>query len=266
MTQQALTDDQLWAQAIADPNNGPQMPTQTVTQTTEQPKTDAKPAEPANPQPDAGAQAALSEPDQIAARQERTRTQKLDEIAGRLGGATRMLNAERAKREALEAELAALRAGSTESMPDFAKLKEDAPDWAKGVEQFVEAKLKQVPVVKPEQVNQIIEERIIDRVHKGWKQTINSPEFGEWLPKQPPEIQALAESPIADDAIQLLNSFKKLPDDDNAPSIYEQRQQALRASTTLPTRSSTAPKPPTLESQLTDDELWNQEAGKVFNK
>jgi hypothetical protein len=57
-------------------------------------------------------------------------------------------------------------------------------------------------------VQQSFETRLVSAVHPGWTETVRTPEFIDWMKQQPAEVRTLAESPKADDAIKLLNSYK----------------------------------------------------------
>lgn len=47
----------------------------------------------------------------------------------------------------------------------------------------------------------------VDRRHPGWGRTVNTPEFKSWYQSQPQAVQALAKSPKAVDAIQMLDMY-----------------------------------------------------------
>lgn len=142
---------------------------------------------------------------------------------------------------AAKAAAAAVAASPTQAQIDAAfkdpqeweDLKVDFPDWAKGTAAMVDARInarlasaKQEPVdvagIKTE-INTALsadleqrvaaaaaqaEEMAVVRIrHPGWKQTVQTPEFRDWYGKQAPEVQALAQSSVAEDAIRMLDSF-----------------------------------------------------------
>lgn len=49
----------------------------------------------------------------------------------------------------------------------------------------------------------------VDAVHPGWRQIVRSPQFDEWFNKQPAAIQNLQNSSRAEDAIALIDAFKR---------------------------------------------------------
>ncbi|MCK4789175.1 MAG: hypothetical protein KAV87_35865 [Desulfobacteraceae bacterium] len=56
-------------------------------------------------------------------------------------------------------------------------------------------------------VNKTLEKRLISFRHPGWETTINTPEYQEWIAKQPNELRQKTFSLIADDAITVLDAF-----------------------------------------------------------
>lgn len=49
----------------------------------------------------------------------------------------------------------------------------------------------------------------VERAHPGWEKTIATPKFNSWREAQPTSVQRLADSPNADDAILMLDLYKK---------------------------------------------------------
>lgn len=52
-------------------------------------------------------------------------------------------------------------------------------------------------------------ERVMETAHPGWRKTVNSPVFAEWMSKQPRSVKNLADSDRAEDAILMLDLFKR---------------------------------------------------------
>lgn len=105
-------------------------------------------------------------------------------------------------------------------------LKEDFSDWTEAMDERLAAEraelLKSMP--KPEavdvdgikrEVGASIEDRVnearqlarIDSKHENWEEDIRAPEFAAWVGLQAPEIQALADSTKAGDAIKMLDMY-----------------------------------------------------------
>ncbi len=109
------------------------------------------------------------------------------------------------------------------------------------------------------EMEQKLEMRLIDIAHRGWIDTVNSPEYLEWYKTQPQNIQALAESSKAEDAIDLLNKYadtrKKTVSVDK---IKEDRKQRLESATT-PVRG-VAQSPKKSIEDMTDEEVWQAAA------
>lgn len=52
-------------------------------------------------------------------------------------------------------------------------------------------------------------ESIMETAHPGWRQTVRSPEFDQWLARQPRSVQGLAASERPADAILMIDLFKR---------------------------------------------------------
>jgi len=157
-------------------------------------------------------------------------------------------------------------------------LKEDFPDWAEAMEEFVSSKLGSVknqgPSIDPRQIegyvnNQIqatqnqftrkIEEATLDGRHPEWRDDVKTTDFNNWLTNQPSEVRGLANSQKSKDAIRMMDLFyesKKLP----ANEIKKSRSQKLKVAANPNGRNQTPP-PKSLDD-MTAEELWNYEARK----
>jgi hypothetical protein len=49
----------------------------------------------------------------------------------------------------------------------------------------------------------------VEAAHPGWLQTVRSDDFRQWMGRQPGSVQNLAASPRADDAILLIDLYKR---------------------------------------------------------
>jgi hypothetical protein len=152
------------------------------------------------------------------------------------------------------------------------QLKQDFPEWAVAMEEYVQTKLSGISVpqnvLQPQQVADFVqqqigearthfakalEETLVESRHENWKSTVRTPDFSNWFAIQKPEIQALANSPISKDAIRLLDlysSAKAKP----ASEIKQERGQRLAAAAS--TRPGTT-RPPKALDDLSPGELWN---------
>jgi uncharacterized protein YhaN len=157
------------------------------------------------------------------------------------------------------------------------QLKQDFPEWAGAMEEYVAAKLGSVqpqqPGVDPNQVAayvqqqvaqtkaemaRAIEEARIEGKYDDWKQTINSPEFAAWFAVQASEVRALADSTFAKDAIKMLDLYSQAKSR-SASDIRQEREQRLAAAAT--TRPGNT-KPARTLGDLSPEELWNYEAAQ----
>lgn len=156
------------------------------------------------------------------------------------------------------------------------QLKQDFPEWAGAMEEYVAAKLagltpSQAQGLSPEQVagyvqqqvaqtraemGRLMEEARIEGKYENWRDEVNTPEFAAWFSVQSPEVRALADSPKAKDAIRMLDLFseaKKRP----AAEIRQERGARLAAAATV--RPGATPPPKSMDD-LSPEELWNYEA------
>jgi hypothetical protein len=156
------------------------------------------------------------------------------------------------------------------------QLKEDFPEWAGAMEEYVASKLgsvqpqqgldpQQVAAFVQQQVDQTkaemrqaIEEARVDGKYENWKDTVNTLEFTQWFTVQSPEIRSLANSDSARDAIRMLDMFHETKKR-SASDIKQERGQRLAAAAT--TRPGQTPPPKTLDD-MSPEELWNYEAAK----
>ena len=156
------------------------------------------------------------------------------------------------------------------------QLKEDFPEWAGAMEEYVASKLgsvqsqqgfdpQQVAAFVQQQVDQTkaemrqaIEEARVDGKYENWKDTVNTLEFTQWFTVQPPDVRALANSDSARDAIRMLDMFHETKKR-SASDIKQERGQRLAAAAT--TRPGQTPPPKSLDD-MSPEELWNYEAAK----
>lgn len=158
------------------------------------------------------------------------------------------------------------------------QLKQDFPEWASAMEEYVGAQLRGMPsngvqatqvvdyvqaqlAQQQEQIRYAIEEAKVEGKYEDWRTTINTPEFAQWLAIQPNDVRALADSQSGRDAIRMLDMFhtvKARP----ASEIRQERGARLAAAAT--TRPGQTPPPKTLDD-MSPEELWNYEA-KVREK
>lgn len=154
------------------------------------------------------------------------------------------------------------------------QLKQDFPEWAGAMEEYVAAKLggvQQHSGLTPDQVAgyvqqqvaqtkaemaRLVEEARIEGRHENWREQVKTPEFIAWYSVQSPEVRALADSPSARDAIKMLDLFEQArvrP----ASEVRQERSQRLAAAATV--RPGQTPAPKTLDA-MSPEELWNFEA------
>ena len=185
------------------------------------------------PETPAEAPAPTAEPDEVAKLRAELEVEraKLRRATGSISGYERHLQAERAERAKLEQAVAQLTSKpNTQEQQDandesLAYLKENFPELSAALEKVVDAKFKGLDqrftqvdarineTVAP--IQQRFEEEVtarelvtLGKAHPDWQNVVNSPEYNAWLNSQPYAVQSLMDSPIASDAVWLLNQYK----------------------------------------------------------
>lgn len=168
-------------------------------------------------------------------------------------------------------------AAAAKNPEKWEQLKEDFPEWAGAMEEYVAAKLGSVQAqqsgLTPEQVAgyvqqqvaqtkaemaRAIEEARIEGKYENWRETINTPEFAAWYAVQTNDVRALADSPQARDALKMLDLYEKARTRP-ASEVRQERNQRLAAAATV--RPGQTPPPKTL-GDMSPEELWNYEAAQ----
>jgi len=188
------------------------------------------------------------------------------------------------QREAQQARQAAMQEAPTQTAiasaaknPEkWEQLKQDFPEWAGAMEEYVASKLEvssQQQSLSPEAVAQFVQQEVantkaemgrlmeearIEGKYENWRDTINTTEFAQWFTVQTPETRALADSPAAKDAIKMLDLFSAAQTR-SAGDIKQERGARLAAAAT--TRTGQTPPPKTL-GDMSPAEMWNYEAKK----
>ena len=165
-------------------------------------------------------------------------------------------------------------AAAAKNPEKWEQLKQDFPEWAGALEEYVGAKLngmqsgvqanQVVEYVQAQQAelrNQMqaaIEEARVEGKYEDWRETINTPDFAQWFAIQPNEVRALADSPHGRDAIKMLDMFNNVR---TKPASEIRQERGARLAAAATTRPGQTPPPKTLDD-LSPEELWNYEAKK----
>lgn len=168
-------------------------------------------------------------------------------------------------------------AAAAKNPEKWEQLKQDFPEWAGAMEEYVASKLgnvqPQASGLTPQQVQELvqtqvaqtkaemaraIEEARIEGKHENWRDTINTKEFAAWFVAQAPEVRSLADSNSARDAIRMLDMYQQAKTKP-ASEVKQERSQRLAAAAT--TRPGQTPPPKTMDD-MSPEELWNYEAAK----
>jgi len=172
-------------------------------------------------------------------------------------------------------------AKATANPEKWEQLKQDFPEWAEAMEEYVGTKVGQPSQgVSEEQLNRLIEERTekirtealeaieyakLETKHSDWRETINSDEFVKWIGAQPVDVYNLIDSPKAADATRVIDLFKaaRTPTTTTVADIKNQRRATL--SNAVVTKPGESSKSKTLDT-MTPEELWNYEARQLAKK
>ena len=213
---------------------------------------------------------------------------RIKQTERRVGGITNEFHA------AKEAAATQAKAPTPAEMAEAAKteeawtdLKNDFPSWAVAIEgkilaqtsQYVSVddfealrqSVKQTPSVDPNQ----LETRLVGLIHPDYKTIVADPTYSTWLNSQSDDVQHKAyKGTTAEEAIDVFNQFKAskvpaVPVDPSASDalsevakIKSQKAARLAASTTTNTNHKTIKQK--TESEMTEAELREHIAGKVF--
>lgn len=193
--------------------------------------------------------------------------QRIDQAFGKLGGIERIIH-----------DLRKQQTGQPQGQPlqlseaDFAELKQQFPEVAelhlKGMQRVLER--IRIPGADPQAIEKVVSERTaavrtelvdsrLDEIVDGdWRQEVNSQAFKDWLPKQPAEVQALADSDSLRDAAALMRKFKSFRD---APAPTPTPQHTPAATPTVKSRVIAAAVPPrgnqAVSRQPTEDDEFD---------
>lgn len=165
-------------------------------------------------------------------------------------------------------------AAAAKNPEKWEQLKQDFPEWASAMEEYVGSKLSGVQGgVQALQVAEYVQEQLataktdmriaieearIEGKYEDWRNLVATPEFSQWFALQPAEVKALADSTTGKDAIKMLDLFSTARAKP-ASEIRQEREARLAAAAT--TRPGQTPPPKTLDD-LSPEELWNYEAKK----
>ncbi len=217
-------------------------------------------------------------------KKEPTAEERLAAEAARVAELTTALERERGRTSALQrkldTELAAAKAkgGPTKEEleaaladpEEWAQMKADWPEVAVAMEKKLEKEIARLKAQQPaapseDAIAEAVAEALsaheasrVERKHPKWRDLAKTNEFQSWLAKQPVETQSLANSPYADDAIDLFSKYKADDKKAQADALTARRQAALAtAATDKPTQRQ-------VPQQRTDEEspeaIWAAEA------
>lgn len=165
-------------------------------------------------------------------------------------------------------------AAAAKNPEKWEQLKQDFPEWAGAMEEYVGSKLsgmqsgvqamqvvdyvQQQLAAERASMKTAIEEARVEGRYEDWRETVNTPEFAQWFAIQSNEVKALADSSAARDAIKMLDMFHNLK---AKPATEIKQERGARLAAAATTRPGQTPPPKTLDD-MSPEELWNYEAKK----
>jgi len=165
-------------------------------------------------------------------------------------------------------------AAAAKNPEKWEQLKQDFPEWAGAMEEYVGSKLsgmqsgvqatqvvdyvQQQLAAERASMKTAIEEARVEGRYEDWRDTVNTPEFAQWFAIQSNEVKALADSSAARDAIKMLDMFHNLK---AKPATEIRQERGARLAAAATTRPGQTPPPKTMDD-MSPEELWNYEAKK----
>lgn len=204
-------------------------------------------------------------------------SQDLKMASGRVSKIQGELDAGRAAAKAVkDAPTADQQAAAAIDPAKWTALKEEFPEWTDAMDSRISERLAAAtknlqPAAsgQPVDVDEVIRKREIQRVlrkHKDFEDVRRSEDFATWRATQPPEVNALGASELAEDAIEMMDLFKasKVAPAEAKPEIEADALQAARAQRL---RAAAGPAPRQTQAtktggELTPQEIWAQEAAE----
>jgi len=212
---------------------------------------------------------------------------RLKQAEKRVGSIQNELFAARQKiKKVAEAPSAEQIAEAAKTEEEWKGLKTDFPEWASAIESKLESKLsetraelsKKIPntellekklnddmveiTTKLSEMSTAIEKNSVGSKYPEWESTVDSKPYQEWIASQPDNLKALTNSPLAKDAITVLDKFyESQKATKTLAEITAERQKRLKNSETVVGRERKIPKS---ELDMTDAELRKSEAKKIW--
>jgi hypothetical protein len=278
LKQDQISEEQLWQEEAAklSVDDSPPEPTDLPPEPEPEPPAE-EPKPTVEDDPYAGLhpalKAKLEKIDQLEA-QNVNLTQHVKTAEGRVAAMQRQMEAAKSAQEVVapkDAPTQAQMAAASANTEKWNQLKEDFPEWADAMEEFVNSRLSGIsagqPGLKADDVNQMLSREsanirmelakdLVEEAHENWQDTVKSQVFADWMSSQPQEVQLLSRSVRPRDAIRMLDLFKEATSV-SADQVAQQRKAKLAAAAT--TKPGVTP-PPRRVEDMTPDELWQYEA------
>lgn len=153
--------------------------------------------------------------------------------------------------EAIESKLAANSAELSKKLPDLTELKETLSAMQNQQGAFIS--------------NAALEERLLSFKHPGWKETVQKPEYQDWIKEQSQDVQEKHyNGQSADEATFVLDRFKEFQSNGKSPQeIAAARKKRLKQAETK-TSGGRRQTPQKSESDMSEDEIREIEFARIW--
>ena len=190
---------------------------------------------------------------------------QLSSANGRIGAMQRQLEAAKQAAPGGEGGPSATQINDAGKDPQkWKKLREDFPEWAEGIDEMVNHRINErltQPQGQPASsedvrasASEAVREAMVEDAHPNWKDTVRKPEFATWLQQQSDDIQKLASSPRAKDAIELLDHFSVHSSKPTADEIVAERNRRQQRNAAVKGQRGAIG---IEEGAMTDEQYWN---------
>lgn len=212
---------------------------------------------------------------------------RLKQTENRIGALQNQLH--EAKKEAEKVKAAPTKEEIEKAAADetsWSELKEEFPEWASAIDARLakasssfkseQEKIKdsqatttrqiEDKIVKLQELTETFEKSLLEFKHPDWEKTISTPEYQEWILKQPEETKKLTTSKFAKDAVKVLNEFARTQttetQTDKSPAeIAAERKQRLKQALSVDGKKT---KPVKSEADMDDEEFRKKLSAEIW--
>ncbi len=151
--------------------------------------------------------------------------------------------------------------------PEWDELNREFEPIAKGVQQYVERKLRDVQPAQQAHVNdeQAIRDNVSAITGVDVDELIAKPEFVDWYSRQPDDIRALGNAGGVKGGAKLVREYQKFQSEAEKALKLKQDREARLKNSTLPVGQSSS-RETSDDSTLSPEQLWEIESRKTWKE